>query len=178
MCVSTAGYEGPPIENSLDVGTEWKSINIVSLQRKHSGRQPNVDGFQFVTEQKVAWRDQDALGHVNNAVYATYFETARLEYASQVLGDQSRVFQLILAELTISYKSPAVLGETLLIGVRVSEIRNSSFIMETRMEDKATGRLIATGRAVMVRFDYGENKAIPVPQEWREQMARFEGQAV
>jgi acyl-CoA thioester hydrolase len=134
-----------------------------------------LEGFRFTIERRVEWRDLDALGHVNNAVYATYFETSRLEYIAQLTGGQTNLFGLILAELTITYKSPAFLREVLVIGTRVSEIRNSSFIVEGEIREKETGRLVATSRAVIVHYDYNENRSKPVPPEWREKIARFEG---
>lgn len=146
-----------------------------------------LDGYPYVLEQKVTWRDLDAWGHVNNAVYATYVENGRLGYLEQALGPLTGTagpeitkpgrWGLILAELNITYRSPAYLSETLLIGVRIPEIRNSSFIIDTRIEEKTTGRLVATSRAVMVHYDYTEKKPVPVPQEWREALALFEGAA-
>lgn len=135
-----------------------------------------MDGFRFSIEQKVAWRDLDALGHVNNAVYSTYFENARLEYIARLQESGMGVYNsLILAEITVTFKSPAFLGELLEIGVRVSEIRNSSFVVESHIVAKETGRLVATSHAVIVHYDYTINKAKPVPQEWRQRIAQSEG---
>jgi acyl-CoA thioester hydrolase len=112
------------------------------------------------------------LGHVNNAVYATYFETGRMEY---LFGLGAEKLGLILAEITISYKSPAYMRERLVIGTRVAEIKNSSFIVEGRIEAKETGRLVATSRSVVVHFDYRENRPAPLPDEWRAKFAAFDG---
>lgn len=134
-----------------------------------------MEGFHYTTEQTVVWRDLDALGHVNNAVYATYFETGRLGYISTFAGGGDKFFGLILAEITITYKSPAFLLETLVIGVRISEMRNSSFVVESQIEEKSTGRLVATSRAVVVHYDYDENRSKPVPPEWRQLIGEREG---
>lgn len=134
-----------------------------------------MKGYPFVIEQCVTWRDLDALGHVNNAVYATYFETARLEFIAALTGDQAGLNNLILADLQISFKSPAFLRERLLIGVRISEIRNSSFVVESEAVEKESGRLVAVSRAVVVHYDYDANRSVPVSQEWREAVARFQG---
>lgn len=133
-----------------------------------------MEGFRFVMEQKVTWRDLDALGHVNNAVYSTYFENGRLEYVA-AMAENVSMMSLILAEITVTFKSPAFLRETLLVGVRVAEIRTSSFIMESQLVEKESGRLVATSRAVIVHYDYTENRAKPVPAEWRKAIADYEG---
>lgn len=134
-----------------------------------------MNGFQFSLEHKVIFRDVDMMGHVNNAVYATYFETARFEYLYSVGGEEIEKLPLILAEITITYKSPAFLRETLEIGVRVSEVRNSSFIIEGEIVEKETGRLVAVSRAAIVHYDYTEKRAKPLPQEWRERFALIKG---
>ncbi|MDB4894135.1 MAG: hypothetical protein JWN15_397 [Firmicutes bacterium] len=134
-----------------------------------------MDGYPLTMQQRVVWRDLDALGHVNNAVYATYLETARGEYLSALPGCDIDFKSLILAELTITYRSPAFVRETLQVGVRVAEIRNSSFILESQIEEKGSGRLVGTARAVVVHYDYTANRAKPVPKEWREAISRLEG---
>ncbi len=134
-----------------------------------------MQGFPFTTEQRVIFRDCDMLGHVNNAVYSTYFETGRMDYLSAIGGDGVLALPLILAEITITFKSPAFLKETLQIGVRVAEIRNSSFIMESQIVEKESQRLVATSRAVIVHYDYQAKRPQPLPQEWRERFAQFEG---
>lgn len=123
----------------------------------------------------MVWRDLDALGHVNNAVYATYLETARGAYLTALTGCDIDFRSLILAELTITYRSPAFLGETLQVGGRVAEIRNSSFILESQIEEQRSGRLVATARAVVVHYDYTAKRAKPVPKEWRGAISRLEG---
>lgn len=137
-----------------------------------------LDGFPYQMEQRVVFRDVDMIGHVNNAVYATYFETARLEYIYAAGGEAAHSLPLILAEMTIAYKSPAFLRETLVIGVRVAEIRNSSFVIESQINEKETGRLVAVSRAVIVHYDYPSSRAKPLPQEWRDRFARLEGRAL
>jgi acyl-CoA thioester hydrolase len=136
-----------------------------------------LEGFRSISEQRVVFRDLDVLGHVNNAVYSTYLETARIDYLSALASEGIEAMNLIMAEITITYKSPAFMRETLLIGTRVSEVRNSSFIVEAQIEEKTTGRLVATSRSVIVHYDYAAGKATPIPAAWREAMARFEGRS-
>jgi len=134
-----------------------------------------MEGFPFVIEQQVVFRDIDMLGHVNNAVYATYFETARVEYLYQLARDLPERCDFVLAELTITYRSPAFIRERLLIGQRVSEIRNSSMIIDGQIIEKTSGRLVATSRAVLVHVDRDANRPIPIPDKLRALIARFEG---
>ncbi len=133
------------------------------------------DLFRFSTSLEVRWRDLDPMGHVNNAVYFTYLEQTRVHYLRElevVPGDPSGI-GFILAEASCQFKSPLGLGERVTIYTRVSELRNSSFIFEYRMEGE-DGRLAATARSAQVCYDYPDQRPIPIPDEWREAIIAYE----
>ena len=121
---------------------------------------------------QIRWRDLDALGHVNNAVYLTYFELARLAYIRAVLGADAPIdrrtllpvdFQFILAEVTCHYRSPATLGDQLVTTIWVAQVGRKSFVFEYRITDEVTKRLVAEGCSTQVWFDYAANESRPVP---------------
>ena len=126
---------------------------------------------------KISFRDLDAFGHVNNAVYLTFMEMARVEYFTQIGLLKSREFPspfLIVAEATCQYKAPIDMGTPLAVQVRVSRLGNSSFDMEYRFVDESGGALLAAGRTVQVTFDYTAGRSVPLPEEWRAVMTHFE----
>ena len=97
---------------------------------------------------QIRWRDLDALGHVNNAVYLTYFELARLAYIRALLGADAPIdprtllpadFQFILAEVTCHYRSPATLGDQLAATIWVSQVGRKSFVFEYRITTRSRG---------------------------------------
>lgn len=133
-----------------------------------------MEGYPVTIEHEVVFHDIDMLGHVNNVQYAVFFETARIEYVYQAGGDL-RSLPLIIAELNIGYKSQAFLRERLEIGVRITEIRNTSIILECLAVEKESRRVVATNRCVLVHFDYETGRPSAVPQEWRERFSQLEG---
>jgi acyl-CoA thioester hydrolase len=132
-----------------------------------------MEGFRFVRRQEVEFRDLDGLGHVNNAVYLSYVESARLAYMQEVLGPLELEELGIVADARIAFRSSAFLGEILEIGMRVAEVGRKSFRFEFEIHG-ADGRLVADGSTVHVAFDYGERTAIPVPDEWRSRIDAYE----
>jgi acyl-CoA thioester hydrolase len=143
------------------------------------GRGSRQSRFKFVRPVKVAFRDLDGMRHVNHAVYLTYCETARNEYWMQVckLKDVSE-FDFVLAEVTARYHAPASLGDDLLVGVRITELRHSSFLCEAEITDAKTGRLICEVNSVQVMYDYASGKSKPISDERREQIETFEGKSL
>jgi acyl-CoA thioester hydrolase len=137
-----------------------------------------VEMFPVVTSVKVRFRDLDAFGHVNNAVYFTFMEMARVEYFTQLGVLKSGEFPspfFIIAEATCQFKAPIEMDTPLAVQVRVNRLGNSSFDMEYRFVDEVSGAILATGRTVQVTFDYTTNRSVPLPDEWRAAIVQLEG---
>ena len=134
------------------------------------------DSFQFKVEVQVRFRDLDAMNHVNNAVYMTYFEIARLAFWAEIAGaHDARMRGLILAEQTCTYRSPARHNEILDVWLKPVAMRRSSFVYRYRITEQQSGRLIATGRSVQVAYDYQTEKSIPIQSEYRAALEKAAG---
>jgi acyl-CoA thioester hydrolase len=132
--------------------------------------------YPFTVTIEVSFRDLDALGHVNNAVYLTYMETARIKFLVVLLGLKSaHELPVIMAEATCTYKSPAFFGEQLSVGVGDSRFGAKSFDMAYRMVS-GDGRLVALARTVQVMYDYAAARTIAVPEELKARVRAFQGQ--
>jgi acyl-CoA thioester hydrolase len=119
--------------------------------------------FPYVHRDRVRFRDCDAMGHVNNAVYSTYLEEARIG----VLGD---LVDFILARVEIDFRSELRNGEDVEVRTRCSRIGTKSFDLEHVIS--ADGRVVAEARSVLVSYDYELGASIEVPAELR---ARLQG---
>lgn len=121
----------------------------------------------FIVPWQVIFRDVDSFGHVNNAVYLSYFEWARAQLWFELTGgSRPSDIGFIVARAEIDFLQPIGM-EPIDIRVRIGEMRNTSF--ETLYEiRKGDGRqLAATGRVVAVMFDWETNVKTPVTDEFR-----------
>ena len=127
----------------------------------------------FTIEERVRFRDVDSMGHVNNAVYFTYMESARTEYYVKLTGvTNAREIAFIVARASIDYRDAARMGDTVVVDVWPSRIGNTSFDFLYKLTEKKTGRLIAEGETVQVAFDYDRGEKIPMPDEFRRILER------
>ncbi|MEO8274267.1 MAG: thioesterase family protein [Chloroflexota bacterium] len=143
--------------------------------------------FAHRHEVEVRLADTDAMGHVNNARYLTYVEIARVAYYEQVTGNALPIGihgaeeGMILAEIRMTYRSPAFYGEKLTVETRVERIGRTSFGMVHRITAPASrygpARLIAVSDSTLVSYDYTDECPIPVPDGWRTRMEAFEGRS-
>jgi acyl-CoA thioester hydrolase len=131
--------------------------------------------FRFATSLEVRWRDLDAMDHVNNAVYFTYLEQARVHYLRELglVPDVPSGIGFILAEVSCRYESPLKLGEHVTIRIRTSKLGRSSFAFQYRIEGE-DGRLAAEARSTQVRYDYENGQSVPLSDAWRRAIVAFE----
>jgi acyl-CoA thioester hydrolase len=135
-----------------------------------------LTSFRVKHTVEVRFRDVDAMKVVNNAVYFTYLEQARLAYWRAAVGDfKLDDLQVILAHAECDYRSPATLGDQLEVRIRVSSIGHASFTCDYEIVDLRDERLVATARTVQVMYDYGAGKVIPVPDAIRARFEQIEG---
>ncbi len=119
----------------------------------------------------VPWRDLDAAGHVNNAVYFSYMETARAETHLRMKGTRDLTsLDIILAHTSCDYRSPANFGETLVVSVTPLRVGQSSYQLGYTITEIITGRLVSEGESIQVAFDYKTNQKKPLPPEVRARL--------
>jgi acyl-CoA thioester hydrolase len=129
--------------------------------------------FPFDIELSVRYRDLDTLEHVNNAVYGTYLEQARLEYFKTVLGIPFEEWEMVLAGIEMDFSRPIVLDdESVRIECGVTDIGESSFRMGYRVYAGGSDEPSATGETTLVVVD--ERGTKPVPPAWQESFQEFE----
>ena len=118
--------------------------------------------FSHVHRDTVRFRDCDAMGHVNNAVYSTYLEEARI-------GVLCGLNDFILARVEIDFRSELRAGEEVEVRTRCPRVGTKSFDLEHVIA--ADGRVVAEAKSVLVSYDYERGESVPVPDELRRRLA-------
>ena len=116
------------------------------------------------------YADYDTKGHVNNAVYLTYFEMARERAWVDGLG-QNADFPFILAEATVRFVSEAMIGTPLEIEITTTEVRTKAWVWTYVIRRADDVRVVAEGRTVQVMFDYAAGRTVPIPEALRDRLA-------
>jgi acyl-CoA thioester hydrolase len=133
--------------------------------------------FRFHTKVESRWSDVDEMRHINNAVYLTYFEEARLRYFLQACNIDWEKEGVILATATVNYHQPLLFTDHAEIYVRTTKMGNKSFefqylIVRVGQDGKLT--LLTSGVSTQVMFDYKNNISVPVPTYIREMLSAYE----
>lgn len=125
----------------------------------------------FTIRFPVRFRDVDVLGHVNNAVYFTYMESARTEYWLNTFGGSSlQDLSFIVAHASCDFKVPAHFGDEIEVSIKTSSVGNSSFVWNYEIRNAKTLDLIASGKTIQVYYNHSSKTSIPVPAEVRAKL--------
>ena len=130
----------------------------------------NSHAQKITAEIEVRFRDLDAMGHVNNAVYFTYMEIARTRFFMTLtnLGDPLQL-PVIIVEASCTYMAQARFDDTIQVTVNVTRIGDKSFDLRYEMSNQEN-RSIASGRTIMVAYDYENRRAIRIPENMRKSL--------
>ena len=104
-------------------------------------------------EVEVPYRDIDAMGHVNNAVYFSYFEFARQKYWEAAVGVETYLdIGFVVASASIDYRLPAKMRDRLEVEIHCPRLGASSFDFTYRIT--RGGVLVAEGKSTQVLWDW------------------------
>ena len=135
-----------------------------------------MDDYPVTITLPIQWGDMDSLGHVNNARYFTWFESARMALFQEVematVGAPSR--GPILARTDCEFLAPLEWPGEITVGTRISRIGTKSFTMEYAIARTDTPeRLVATGEGVIVMGDYSRGETVEIDEALRERLTRY-----
>ena len=140
----------------------------LSKDKNHS-----MHGFAVIYSQQVAWGDMDSFGHVNNVVYYTYAQNARIYYNSQLNLFNENTFS-VMAASSCQYFKPVTHPDTLWIGVRVKKIGNASLIHEYTYYSTVLNTIVAKGESVLVYLDKASGQKKNIDDTKKAAITAFE----
>ena len=124
-----------------------------------------MENFQFNTPIEIRFVDLDAYGHVNNALFFTYLETARIKLFQQHFGTflgSELMFLVVRAEC--DYRLPIELNDHLQVAISIDQVRYSSFNFSYQMHN-GNGKVFAEAKTIMVCYDPKLKKPVAIPSE-------------
>lgn len=128
--------------------------------------------FGFTATVAVRYQDHDTMGHVNNAVYVTYMEQARVEYLTNAAGISWEEMNMVVAHVDVDFRRSVQLASEVEVAVSVTDIGESSFTMAYEIRDE--GGVAVEGETVQVTHDSQTGETCPVPAPWRDAIDRIE----
>ena len=132
--------------------------------------------FRHWLDVQTRFTDNDMLGHINNNVYFTFLDLAKLRYFSDIAGHAIRVtdLRMVVANVNIDFIAPAYLDEQLRVWTTIVRVGNRSLTIEQRIVNFRTGETKCVARTVMAGFDPATATAAALDETWLNLAANYE----
>lgn len=130
---------------------------------------PNPADFDHSVDLQIRFNDIDILGHLNNTVYFSFYDTGKAYFFEHMFGgkvDWQRV-ECVIANVDCAYISPIYFGEEVAVYTRCLSISEKSFRLQQIILEKKTGQLKSACETVMVSYDPVERKTVPLSERYR-----------
>lgn len=131
---------------------------------------PDISEFYHSVDLQLRFNDIDILGHLNNTVYFSFFDTGKayfFEWVKKGRVDWRRV-ECVLANVDCAYVSPIYFGNEIEVWSRCIHIGEKSFTIQQVIVDKKTKELKAAANSVMVSINTETKKSVPLADDWRK----------
>lgn len=132
--------------------------------------------FHHTIPIQLRFNDIDKFGHVNNAVYFTFYDLGKTEYFSSVCPHVDwEKDAIVVVHIEADFVSQILASDQIAVQTAVSEIGTKSFHLIQQVIDTQTKEIKCTCRSVMVTFDLEEHQSKPLTEEWIDSICRYEG---
>ena len=113
------------------------------------------------------------LGHLNNAIYVTYYEVARIQYFYEI-GWQLTDVSNVVAHLEIDFLKPVVPKDEIVVRIRTARLGVKSFVMEYEIVSKDGSIIYNKASSTQVCFNKSDGKPVPIPDHIRDLLTSYE----
>tara|TARA_B100000780_G_scaffold253225_1_gene200736 strand:- start:913 stop:1338 length:426 start_codon:yes stop_codon:yes gene_type:complete len=138
----------------------------------------SLDQFNFSHPIQMRWNDLDALGHVNNGIYVTYFEIARGIFMLKACPDWDwHKDMFLIGNVNVDFKKEMLLSaQDARVHVRTAKMGGKSFVLEYAITSQKGDQTIvhATGTTTQIMFDMKTRSTIEIPDWVRKSLGDFD----
>lgn len=137
----------------------------------------NPDAYRSITPVQIRFNDIDILGHLNNTVYFSIFDTGKAEYLQTVMKGQMKWDRVesVIANVNCSFVNACFYGEPVAVYTRCDEISEKSFRLHQVLVNADTLQVKAVCETVMVSYDPDTKSSVKVSDNARRLLCEYEG---
>ena len=130
---------------------------------------------KFTINIPIRFKDIDYMGHVNNAVFFTFFEEGRKAFFYEIIKISNLDnFNFILAHSSCDFLKPVKMNDQIALQLWIDNMGNKSFTFIYKLISRKDDSVVyAKGKSVQVFFDYKKNRTIAIPKEFYDKVSEY-----
>ena len=132
--------------------------------------------FRHCMPMQIRFTDIDMMGHLNNNVYLTFMDLAKIDYFTTLRPGEVDMnnLNMVVVHIDVDFYHPTFFGQEVDVWTTVTSVGHRSLHMEQRVVDRHSGETKCIGRVVMAGFVRHTNTSLPIADEWVEALQRYE----
>ncbi|WP_029905250.1 thioesterase family protein [Prevotella sp. 10(H)] len=134
--------------------------------------------FKTTLPIQIRFSDIDALGHINNNSYFSYFDLGKTTYFEKVKGRASISWTdglIVVAHIETDFFSPIYYREEIAVDSKVTKLGEKSGVFLQQIRNTKNGEIKCRCKTVFVTYDAHTQSSMPVPDVWRKIISEYEG---
>lgn len=131
--------------------------------------------FAFSTHITLYQSHMNYGGHLDNALLLTLVSEARVRFFHSLGYTELNIegVGILVADAALQYRSEAFHGEVMVLRMGATDLGRKGFDLVWSMNEQSTEREVARGKTGIVFFDYETRKVVPMPNAFRDKLAKF-----
>lgn len=133
--------------------------------------------FNYTLPIQIRFSDIDAVGHINNNIYFSYFDLGKTTYFENMKASQVSWIEgfIVIAHIESDFYSPVYYKESIVVDTKVIKIGTKSVTMLQQIRSVTTGEIKCRCKSVMVAYDAVLQTSMNIPDVWKNAIAAYEG---
>lgn len=135
------------------------------------------EAFRASLPIQIRFNDIDALGHINNNVYFSYFDLGKTTYLEEIRPMSVSWTQglIVVAHIDVDFFAPVYYKEKIAVESKVIKLGDKSGVFLQQIRNMETNEVKCRCQSVFVTYDALTQSSIPVPDDWRTAISEYEG---
>ena len=126
---------------------------------------------------QIRFNDIDAMGHINNNIYLSYFDLGKNAYMEAVKGSGLSWTEgaIVIAHIEMDFLKPVFYRRKITVDSKIIKIGEKSGVFLQQIRDLENDAVMCVCKSVFVYYDADTATSVSIPSSWREAMSKFEG---
>lgn len=146
----------------------------------HFDTLPSPSDFRHSIDLQIRFNDIDILGHLNNTVYFSLYDTGKAYYMEAVNKGRMnwRKVESVIANIDCAFVNSIYFGEEIVIYTKCEHVGEKSFTLLQMLANKRTGEVKSVCRTIMVSYNPDTKESCPVSESWRKALEEYEHSSI
>ncbi len=133
--------------------------------------------FNHTLPIQIRFNDIDAIGHINNNIYFSYFDLGKTIYFDEVKSSEVSWIEgfIVVARIETDFISPIFYKESIVVDTKITKVGNKSLIMLQQIRNVKTGEIKCRCQSVIVAYNASTQSSMEIPDIWRHAISNYEG---